>query len=836
MPNNKEHNKNFYRRDESGRKARAEKEKKEALAFRHSENSTKPPQKNRFFSPGENIHNDVNTTYKTSKRPTVKRKRNVSFNRPAVLVIALLIAILFLYFAFVLFQMQVQKHDEMTELANNQYYRKVIIPPRRGDILDRNGKVLATTINVFRIGVTPKHVYSLIETQGTSEIIDTVSGLLSLDKDELKGYLDQKDASYIQIAKDVPQEKADLLDQYLALNQIGGFRLDAEPKRIYLNEDVASQVVGFCGLNGDVLEGRLGIEYQMNDVLSGSAGYSYGARDNYLNSGVLPFSESAELAAMDGQTVTLTIDDEINKKLQEQVKEAVDLLGAKSGGMGLVLNVNTGEVLAMASYPYFRSADPTAKQTALDFPGVWNPENTETINFLSDNYWRNKVISEIFEVGSTFKTLTLAMGLEENVSSEETYYDDAPIDVLDYTIKCWSEEGHGYETLSDAFLNSCNPPFVQVSLDLGVDKFYEYIDAFGFNQLSGVELPGEAKCIFHENPSKIDLATLSFGEQSGFNLMSYAKGMASVVNGGNLMTPHIIKQITNADGGVVSATEPQIERRVISQRTSQRVNKLLARNDILQGINKVTAGYQLGGKTSTSVNEYTDELTMSYAGIAPIDNPEILTIIVAQEVDNGHLGSNSLINNVSGMVDFTLDHLHIARHYQQDQIDNMQTTIQVPDLTGQTLEQLKAELNRESVEVYAGVPEMKPDDYVAMIVPASGTSIHYGSRIYAYPTTEIPEDPVAVPDFKGKNYNECLIAANSAGLVLQFSGDMTGLAVEQSIAPSTGSPSEDPIENPTGTDEDNSIDPADQQQSEAPNMFVQKGTVIKITLQSEAGD
>lgn len=901
MPDNKKRN-NLNQRNNNSSKARAEKQEKQTLAFERSGKSTgkeknsttrrngtstdnkverleKNHKKPRYFAPNKNIHKDVKTTVKTREKSTSeesrlknnklvprnglhhqqtrnkpqisnkekpknnqrrKRRINVSFNRPGVIVIASLVLLLFLYFTFVLFRMQILNHQEMTELANNQYYRKIKIPPKRGDILDRNGKVLATTTNVFRVGITPKHVYSLSQSQTESEIVDTVSGILEMDKAEFAGYLADIEKDYIQIRKDVPQDKADLLDQYLAINQIGGFRLDAEPERVYLNEDVASQVIGFSGLNEDTLEGRLGIEYYLNDVLAGSAGYSYGARDNYLNQGDLPFSESAELSTNDGNTVTLTIDYEINKKLQENVREAVDLLDAGAGGMGLVMDVNTGEVLAMASYPYFASSDPTAEQTEVDFSGTWDPSGSETIDILSEHYWRNKVISDVFEVGSTFKTLTLAMGLEENITSEETIYSDDPIDVLDYTIKCWTEEGHGHETLADAFLNSCNPPFVQVGLNLGIDKFYEYVDAFGFNQLSGVELPGEARNIFHENPSLIDLATLSFGEQSGLNLMSFSKGLASVVNGGNLMTPTIIKQISNPAGTIVKTAEPKIERRVISEKTSDRVNQLLSRNDIMQGVNKVSAGYQLGGKTSTSVNEFTEELTMSYVSFAPIDDPEIMVIIVAQNVGNGELGSNSLISNVSGIVDYTLDHMHIERNYQSQQLDEMQQMVEVPDISGKTLEQLKAELNRQAVEVFPGVESMKTEDYIATIVPAPGTPIHYGSRIYAYPTMEIPEDPVPLPDFRGKNYNECLIAANSAGLVPQFIGDMSGLAVEQTIgeSPQITEPEQetDPnVETPGEVDQTTPSGTTDQQ-SENKIEFVQRGTMIKITLQSETDD
>lgn len=740
-----------------------------------------------FFSKKQNIHNDVRTTYKNQERPNDRGKARkgrdfkMSLNRLALGLVSLLILVLFTYYAFALFGIQVLKHDEMSSLANRQYYRKITIPPKRGDILDRNGMVLATTTHTFRIGLTPKHVYSLIDSQTKDEIAKQMAAILGLSGEKLSAQLEETDKSYIQIAKDVAEDKAQLLDRYLSANRIGGVRLDAEPKRVYLNGDVGSQIIGFASSDGGLLEGRLGVEYQMNDLLSGRSGFSYGARDNYLNSGILPFSESTELPTDDGNTIVLTMDYEIQKNLQDHVKNAVEALAAQDGGLGLVLDVKTGEVLAMASYPYFASSDPTAKPEGVDYPGKWDPTQQKAVDFLMENVWRNKAISDVFEVGSTFKTITLAMGLEENVTKEDRVYSDNPIDVLDYTIKCWSEVGHGSESLEDAFMLSCNPPFVQVGLALGIERFYDYVEAFGFRQLSGVQLPGEAVNIFHDNPSLIDLATLSFGEQSGFNLMSYAKGLSSVVNGGNLMTPSIIKQVRRPDQAVLESFQPQVERRVISEKTSERVNKLLSRNNVMQGVNKVGAGYKLGGKTSTSVNEFTDELTMSYVSFAPIDNPEIMVIIVAQNTVNNNFGSNSLINNVSSLVDWTLGHLNVERNYTSDQIANMQKTITLENVVGKTLSQAKNEKANQSIEIVAGVPDMNPDDVINNIMPAEGTQIHYGSRVYVYPKYEIKEDLVPVPDFTGKNYSECMITAKQAGLVLEFEGDYTGLAADQSV-------------------------------------------------------
>ncbi|NLM18949.1 MAG: hypothetical protein GX217_02875 [Clostridiaceae bacterium] len=857
--------------------------------------SRKTSKQSDFLKPNTKIHNDVNTTYKNSVKASARRKNKIKFagnsnnrktdndnnyktgneskqivsgsnnskykkityririNRIAIILVSAFILFVIVYLATVLYDVQINKHDEMSKIANDQYYQKIKTTPRRGDIYDRNGKMLATTINIYRVGITPKHVYSLIDTQTQTEIAQSIAGVLNLDADKVKAELEKKDETYIQLAKDISQEKAERLDQYLSVNKIGGVRLDAEPERVFFNDNIGSQIIGFASLNSDVLEGRLGIEYELDSILSGQAGFSFGARDNYASSGLLPFSESTEQLTKDGYNVTLTLDYEITKQLQDYLERTLISLDAKNAGMGLIMDVQTGEILALASYPFFFSSDPTAEVPGIKYEEEWDPSDQETIDYLMEDVWRNKAVSDLFEVGSTFKIFTTAMGIEENITYEDKYYSDDPIDVLDYTISCFTEDGHGMETLEEAFARSCNPPFVQIALDLGVEKFYKYIDAFGFNQVSGIQLPGEAENLIHKNPSLIDLATLSFGEQSSFNLVSYSKGLAAIVNGGNLITPTIIKNVSDQQGRTVKTYEPQIERRVISENTSQRMNKLLQNNDITQGINKVSSGYFLGGKTSTSVDEANDELTMSYVSFAPIDKPRIMTIIVAQNIGKKDSYSTDLISPVSGLTNWVLDYLNIERNYTDNQLQIMQETVAMPDIYGQTLEEATYNLNYDSLIVEPGVEDMKPDDQIMAFVPKIGTALHNGSTIFVYPQAEIAEDLVAVPDFTGKNFNECMLAAESAGIIVQFEGDFAGLAISQSIPqeedikikdpdemilPETNQTewteidenSESQIEEIT---EDNSNQDEEKMTAEDKKInYVQRGSVIKVVLGS----
>ncbi|MDD7401531.1 MAG: penicillin-binding transpeptidase domain-containing protein [Eubacteriales bacterium] len=695
-------------------------------------------------------------------------------------VITLLVLAFAVVLVVALLKIQVLNHQDMAKAASGQYYSNQVEPARRGSIYDRNGVKLASTSFVYRVGITPEHVYSRAKKVTEDQILQRMSEDLKVDRADLDQAMADKTASYVQIAKNVPEEAGKNLEAFLEENYVGGVRMDKEPKRYYTNGDLASQILGFASYQDGKLEGRLGVELAFNDLLSGAAGYSYAARDNYLSHGLLPYAQSQDKPAKDGYEFYLTLDMNIQEILQRDLEDAIKAYDAVEDGMGIVMNPYNGEILAMASYPYFRSDDPTAKPLGIKQKD-WDPGDEKTIQWLQEHAWRNKNISSLYEAGSTMKALTAAMAFEENICTELTPYNDDPIQVLDAEISCWTGHGHGTESVEQAFWNSCNPVFVQMALGVGVDRFYDYIRSFGFYEETGLGLPGEAACIFHTNPSILDMANLSFGESSGVTPMHLMKAFAALVNGGKLVTPSIVREVRSQDGQVLETSSPQVSRRVISAETSSRVRKLMAGMVENSANFTNTWGYQIGGKTSTSVDEVTNQVTVSFVAAAPIDHPEIMVLMILQKPSSKDVAGTEAQIVTQNTASKILDYLNVDRSYSDLDVYKMAKSILTPDLGGQTLSQAASSLTYEQVQVVAGDTKTLAESIIKYQIPLPGTLIYPGSNIYVY--SKKPEaTQVIIPDLSQMNYNEVISACNSVGLTPQFEGSLTGNCVAQKMA------------------------------------------------------
>ncbi len=369
-----------------------------------------------------------------------------------------------------LYNIQIVEHATFAETAAGQHYKKVAENPKRGRILDRNGLELAGTTYVYRIGVTPKDVYSITKNISRQEIADNIAACLNLDSHDVLIELEKTESTYIQLKKDVPRAEAEALLTYKRNADIGGIRIDAEPHRYYTNGSLASQVIGYTNYDNGNLIGQLGIELQYNALLTGEPGYTYVETDNYLGRGELPFSVPTSLRAKDGQNIILHLDVNIQKIAQEILAKAVKLYDVTQGGSILVMNPHTGAVLAMASYPYFSSSEPTARPDFI-LADEWEAMSDERIDFLSSEVWRNKAISNTYEPGSTMKAITASIALEEALTNESEIMNDAPLRVLDWKIECWYKPSHGLESLQQAFWNSCNPVFAQLRKGSGSPDF-----------------------------------------------------------------------------------------------------------------------------------------------------------------------------------------------------------------------------------------------------------------------------------------------------------------------------------------------------------------------------
>lgn len=690
-----------------------------------------------------------------------------------------------------LYKIQVVAYAENAQLAAAQHYKKVTEQPSRGLILDRNGVMLAGTSYIYRIGITPKDVHSITKTISRDEIVTEFARCLNMKREDvLKGFTDEK-STYFQLKKDASKEETDALKTYRNANSIGGIRIDAEPRRFYTNSSLASQVIGYTNFDKNNLVGQLGIELSYNSILTGQPGYTYVETDNY-SKGVLPFSVPTSLRAKNGQNIVLNMDSNIQKILQEELQNAIKTYEITAGGTAIVMNPYSGAILGMASYPFFDCQKPTAAPPGKD-PVTWDATQKASIDYLSQNVWRNRAISDTYEPGSTFKAITASIVLEEGLSNEREILIDKPLKVFDWTIYCANRAGHGNETFQLGFYRSCNPVFAQLAIRTGVSRFYNYVRSYGFLGPTGIDLPAEGTGIFHNNPTELDMATLSYGESSTVTPIQLATAYCVFANGGNLIKPNVVKSITDSDGNIVRDFPTETIRKVVSENTTARIRDLM-KGVVLYGTGSAAyvEGYSVAGKTSTSTDDF-GEHTLSFAGIAPAENPEIVVLIVLNKPKDKKLTSTGAAKTVGQIVNRTMEYMGITREYSEQDISRLTIKTMVPSVTGMSFKEARLLLAGKGFSVEAGDSAMSDATLVKSQYPEVNTEMNKKSLVILYPVANPQTSWVAVPDFSGKNINEALRAAAEGGLNLKINGSCLGIIALQSPLPTFDAP-----DNPLG--------------------------------------
>ncbi len=730
--------------------------------------------------------------------------------RPGILFFG---ACLFLFAAFLiyqLYQIQIIDHVVNAEKAAAQHFKRVTEEPRRGHIFDRNGVELAGTTYVHRIGITPKDVYSITKNVAKEQISEQIATILELPLQDVQNALAQTDESYIQLKKDVPRDQTELLRTYLLEHVIGGVRIDTEARRYYTNGSLGSEIIGFCRYDDGLLVGQLGVELQYNRLLTGQPGYMYVETDNYRSKGALPFSVPTSLRARHGQNLAVTLDINIQKIVQEELAKAVALYDVREGGEVIVMDPYTGDILAMASYPFFSSSDPTACPPGMD-PDEWQGSDTASIEYLSANVWRNRAISDSYEPGSTMKALTLSMVLEEALAHEKSDVVCKPLTLYNWTINCVRRGGHGEENLELAFWRSCNPVFAQLSLNLGLDRFYSYIRSFGLMDKTGIDLPAESTGILHSTPTDIDMATLSFGESSTVTPLQMATSFCVFANGGKLVRPGVIRSVTDTDGAMVSERRPETLRQVISESTATRVREQL-KGVVLYGTGSpaYVEGYSVAGKTSTSTDDDGDH-TLSFAGIAPAENPQIVVLVVLDKPEDRNLTSKVAAKTCGRIIERTLAYQGVERVLSDSDVSRLTALTKVPDVRGLTLSEALRLLNEQGFRGESAALTMGDATLVKQQWPEPGTPLHNRSLVALYPVETPDMEQVAIPDFRGRTVQEAMTLAAESGLNILIDGSCLGIVASQDPLPVQLTESNEPgtaEAEPTGgaPDDDNLTD------------------------------
>lgn len=715
------------------------------------------------------------------------------------------------YLVYSLYDVQINQYEVYSKLASQQHWKRIEDTPIRGDILDANGNVLASTTYVYTVGITPSDVLPENGNFDAAKIANDFASILGIDVSVVSDALAKTDATYIQLAKNVSKEQIDAFNAYVKENGIGGTTVDPVAKRYYTKGTLAAQILGYATANDGVLVGQLGIESQYNSELTGKEGYTYVEVDNYYSS-ALPYSPPTTIEKEDGYNVVLNIDENIQKIAEDACKDVYDVYNVKDGVTAIVMNPYTGAVLAMASFPDFDPNAPTAVPSWVD-PAVWNTMSEEDqIDYIMSKAWRNRAISDTYEPGSTFKAFTTAIALEEGLTYEDEMFSDAPIVSGDYTISCWMQKSegvnHGDETMKKAFENSCNPIFVQLAQRIGITKYYEYIHNFGFYDTTGIDLPAEGVGIFHKNPTLIDLQALSYGESSTVTPLQLANAYCALVNGGKLMTPHIAKCLTDQDGNVVKEYEPEAIRTIFSEKTADRVRALME-GVVSEGTGSAgyVEGYKVAGKTSTSTietGEYAGLHVLSFGCYAPSDDPQIVVLVVVNKPADKLVGSSCATRAAAKIISKTLDYMSVAHVYSDDDYTKLTTLYTIPDISGKTYKEARALLYTDAggFTVIAGEDNMTDDTIVASSFPAAGELIYRNGCVVLYSAAAAEKKQVVIPDFTGKDISECIREASISGVNFVIdSGDPKGTVLSQTpMLGGAAEPSPTPGAEETGGD------------------------------------
>lgn len=715
--------------------------------------------------------------------------------RAYIIFIGLIIILLLLTIR--IFYWQVVRGEELRDKAISQQTNKTNINASRGVIYDRNGKALAESAMVNTLVCNPQQIAK----DGSAELIAAkLSEILDMEYDKVYGIL-TKSNRYQIIKKRISVEETDKVKELKNKETNDNYKLYSgiyfeEDSKRYYSYGIASHVIGFTGYDNNGLQG---IEKTFDGELTGKPG-SILSLKNAAGVSVDAQYEEQE-APQKGADVVLTIDETIQHILDKYLEQAVSENQLKEGACGIIMNPKTGEIYAMSTKPDFDLNDPynieQFTKYAIDLKSDDVMKNydssdeklqTDAIAAIRNKMWRNKAISDTYEPGSTFKILTAAMALEENVVNlESQFYCSGSKQVADRKIRCHKNEGHGAETFLQGVQNSCNPVFMEVGLRVGAEKFAEYFKAFGLTQKTNIELIGESNSIYYKKKlAEVDLATSSFGQGFSITPIQLITAVSAVVNGGNLMRPQIVKEIRN-ENGVIKAYQPEIVNRVISEETSKTMREILetvVSSPNGGGKNAYIKGYRIGGKTGTSEKgRNNDKRIASFIGFAPADDPEIVCLVMMDEPQVAvRYGGTIAAPVVGSIIEEVLEYLGVERQYSEDDIKTNTTSI--PELRGISVDEAKTNANNAGLKIRV----VGDNDMVVDQLPKPGAVVEQGAMVIIY-TEETDEGKYStVPDVSGMSPANAKAQLEDYGLNFEAVG--AGLnttsgayAVKQSIEP-----------------------------------------------------
>ena len=705
-----------------------------------------------------------------AKRPT--QSMVIRFN-----VLRVVFIIAFAVMAARFFYLQIIEHDKYEQLAVKQQTSDITVSAKRGTIYDVNGNELAVSASAYLVTIAPNKI-SDEETRDT--LVTILSETLSLSYEDVYKKT-KRNTQYEVIARGIEKDvynrliealnpKTETKEEANAAKQVrSAVNITESAKRYYPHGNLLSTVLGFVGVDQQGLEG---LEAMYDTYLKGSDGKIIASQNATGTS--MPFEYEKYIDAEDGYDITLTIDLEIQYFLEKHIENTRVEHNVQSRVAGAVMNVKTGEVLAMTSKPDFDPNDWTVITDVLTLDlleqyrteeeinhGVYSSEYWGKYNTFQATYRRNKFISEQYDPGSTFKIFTTAMALEEGlVTLNEEFYCSGSIVKGIVTYHCAKRDGHKYETFLEALGNSCNPVFITIADRIGIEKFYNYITIFGLREKTSVGLSGESAGVHHslEKMSNYNLYSSSFGQTFQITGMQLLAGVSAIANGGTYMQPYIVKEITDSEGNIILSNEPTEVRQVVSKETSKTICEML--EYAVEHNYKNTAyieGYKIAGKTGTSEkvdngNYENDKRIASFICFAPADDPEICVLVIVDE-PNSEVQYGSLIAAPLGgaIMNDCLQHLNIEPNYEDG---SSVESVKIPLVKEKTLAEAKAELAASGFTVKV-LGDSSADATVTYQIPGNGRKLPKGGTVILYTNNEPVSYKTTVPNVIGKTAAEC---------------------------------------------------------------------------------
>ena len=761
---------------------------------------------------------------KTDKKREFSRIRKDTGQHRRITLTALFLGVLaFIPLIMQLYALMVRDYDYYARLALRNQTRTTRVTADRGILYDRNMNILACSRSVENVYLDPHELKQ--SKADISAISQKLGEILELDPQWIVEQAKDTKMRYKQIADRIDEETATLIRNYINEQGISGIHIEPNSKRYYPYGSLAAQVIGFTNASNT---GSEGIEAAYNSFLEGTVGSVITTKGN--NEMDMPFSYENYVASKQGNSVVLTLDTTVQACLEKQMELAIARYDVQNGAFGMVMNVNTGEILAMAtlgSYDpnnYLEVADPKAAYELNKMKLEYQLKPADSQAFLDGKkayqqanhtallkQWRNRCISDGYEPGSTFKVMTMAAALDCGAITLDTNFHCSGAEQIPgraQRLHCWRSAGHGAQKTPQALQNSCNLAFAHIALKLGGERFYEYVKNFGILEKTGIDLAGESKGVFFSKELVTDtdkwgtasLTSGSFGQTFKLTPLQLVRGISAVVNGGYLLEPYLVSQVMDAEGNVVLQQEPTVLRQVIKEETSKTMRTLME-SVVTEGTakNAQVAGFSIGGKTGTSEKidvfdengQRVQDKIVSFVGVAPMDDPEYI-VLVALDTPSRSTGiyiSGGVMAapTVGAVMADILPYLEVKQNYTEEDAAGRKVTVE--DFTGLTLKEAEKQLKTLGLTAQT----VGSGETVTAQIPMAGNVVPGNSQVLLY-MGEIPEERlVTVPDFTGMTRQQASDAAGLLGLYIL----VTGNDAMQAVVTAQSQPKETQV--PVGT-------------------------------------